>query len=629
MARIQQLPQAVVTKIAAGEVIERPASALKELLENAVDAGSRRIDVDLEQGGMDLLQVVDDGCGIATADLPLAFASHATSKLSNAEELFRIATLGFRGEALASLGGVAQVTLQSRPPGQPHGAEITCHGGTLAPARAWNGTPGTRVAVRHLFYNTPVRRQFLRGPATEMGHASEVFIRQALAPLAPQLTLRHGGKLLYDVPLSADLLDRVALFFGSEVAEQLYPLEAADGAVTLSGYVADPACERGTGQWQYLFVNGRWVRDRQVAYAVRDAYQGLVMTGRHAVAFLFLELPPEQVDVNVHPSKAEVRFRDGPAVCALVRTAVRDRLRQQDLTPRFRVSSSLARPQELAARPAPALWLEPPSPAVPSPEAAPPSAPASPRGPLSAPPAVGPSPPIPGDVPFTGMAGTDAAPAAAPCNAIQVYGTYLIVETSEGLLVLDQHALHERILFEGLKLHLHAGPLEAQRLLIPIPVHLPAAQAALALEHRTALARLGLMVEEFGGQTVLLTSTRRSLASVPRSPSCGVWPITWPAGSGLRKRSNCCTTCSAWWPVTRRCAAATCCRGRRSPPWWPSAPLSGIRTTARTAGPPPCCSPGTTWTGSFGASSSQVQRLFVGASCARAIHCPCSHDRSA
>src|SRR5437660_5860096 len=215
MGRIHQLPSSVVTKIAAGEVIERPASVVKELLENAVDAGSTRIDLEVEQGGVELIRVVDNGCGIAADDLPLAFASHATSKLGDADDLFRIATLGFRGEALASIGGVAQVTLQSRPPGQPCGAELACHGGELSPVRPWNGAPGTRVEVRHLFYNTPVRRKFLRTTATEMGHICEMVTRLALSHPTLQLTLKHNGKEVYEVPASAGLLDRLALFFGA------------------------------------------------------------------------------------------------------------------------------------------------------------------------------------------------------------------------------------------------------------------------------------------------------------------------------------------------------------------------------------------------------------------------------
>src|SRR5262249_31440105 len=287
MPRIQQLPHSVVTKIAAGEVIDRPASVVKELLENSVDAGSTRIDIEVEQGGTELIRVVDNGCGIHADDLPLAFASHATSKLHNADDLFRIGTLGFRGEALASVGGVAQVALQSRPPAQPCGAEVTCHGGELSPVRPWNGSPGTRIEVHHLFFNTPVRRKFLRTVSTEMGHVCETFTRLALSQPNQHLTLRHNGKGVYEVPLSADLLDRIGLFFGAEVRDQIYPIDAEHGPVKLHGYIADPACERGNAKMQYLFVNGRWVRDRSLGHALQEAYRGLLMTGRYAVAFLF------------------------------------------------------------------------------------------------------------------------------------------------------------------------------------------------------------------------------------------------------------------------------------------------------------------------------------------------------
>jgi DNA mismatch repair protein MutL len=359
MARIQQLPTLVVNKIAAGEVIERPASVVKELLENAVDAGSRRIDVEVEQGGTELIRVADDGGGIHPDDLPLAFASHATSKLRDADDLFRIGTLGFRGEALASIGGIAQVTLQSRPPDQTCGAEVSCHGGDLGAVRPWNGSPGTRIEVRHLFYNTPVRRKFLRTGATEMGHVSETFTRLALAHARTEtrpglhLTLRHNNKPVYDIPAATLLLDRIGLFFGPEVSGQLYAVEARQGPATLTGFIADPACERGTARMQYLYINGRWIRDRSLGHALQEAYRGLLMTGRYAVAFLFLELPPDLVDVNVHPTKAEVRFRDAQALHHLVFSTVRQRLRAENLTARLQVSSTLeptgaVRPQPTA-----------------------------------------------------------------------------------------------------------------------------------------------------------------------------------------------------------------------------------------------------------------------------------------
>jgi DNA mismatch repair protein MutL len=509
MPRIQQLPPSVVTKIAAGEVIERPASVVKELLENAVDAGANRIEVEVEAGGVESIRVVDNGCGIPSDELSLAFASHATSKLTSADDLFRIATLGFRGEALASVGGVAQVLLQSRVPGTPHGAEVTCHGGDLSPVRAWNGAGGTRIEVRHLFYNTPVRRKFLRTTGTEMGHVCEMFTRLALSHPTIHWVLRHNGKLVYEVPATAGLDERVGLFFGTELRDQLYEMEVQQGPVRLRGYIADPACERGNAKMQYLFVNGRWVRDRSLGHALQEGYRGLLMTGRYAVAFLFLDLPPDQVDVNVHPTKAEVRFRDGNALYHLVFGAVRERLRAENLTPRLQVTPVFEPPTAVERT----IWATPPEagPAVPLPE--PPSAPSLPPangdGSAATPPPTLPPPPHVGQGPRPEL------PPPGSFKAIQLYDCYLVLETPEGMLVIDQHALHERILFEQLRRRLRAGPLETQRLLIPEPVELTAEQAARVLDQRGALAELGLGVEDFGGGTVLLTSYPAILSRRP------------------------------------------------------------------------------------------------------------------
>src|ERR1051326_1343099 len=298
MSRTRQLPSDVITKIAAGEVIERPASVVKELLENSIDAGSTRIDVEIDQGGTERICIVDNGCGIAADDLSLAFASHATSKLADADDLFRVRTLGFRGEALASIGSVAQVTLQSRPAGQECGAEISCFGAEILPVKPWNGAPGTRIEVKHLFYNTPVRRKFMRTVSTELGHISEAVTRLALAYPSLHITLQHGGKLVYEIPATASLPERIQLFFGPEVRSKLYEVRSERGPARVTGFVADPACDRGNARMQYLFVNGRWIRDRSLGHAIQEAYRGLLMTGRYAVAYLFIELPPDHVDVN-------------------------------------------------------------------------------------------------------------------------------------------------------------------------------------------------------------------------------------------------------------------------------------------------------------------------------------------
>jgi DNA mismatch repair protein MutL len=526
MARIRQLPSAVVSKIAAGEVIERPASVVKELLENSIDAGGTRIDVEAEQGGCDLIRVVDNGGGIHTDDMHLAFASHATSKLTDADDLFRIGTLGFRGEALSSIGGVAQVKLQSRQPDQPAGNEITCHGGVLSPVRAWNGMPGTRLEVKHLFFNTPVRRKFLRSPGTEMGHLSEIFTRVALARPGLNLTLRHNGKLMYEVPASADLLQRIGLFFGDEVRDQLYPVEAERGPVRLYGFVADPAVERGNAKLQYLFLNGRWIRDRSLSHAIQESYRGLLMTGRYAVTFLFLDMPPDQVDVNVHPTKAEVRFREGQFLYSMFLSTIRNRLSAENLTARLQVTSTLQKP---TAQGTPHNGpLPPPAPSFAGPLPPMPVIP-EPMAPVAAPPA-----PLPATAEALHSAFEEATAPAAEQNvappaaekvlapveqelrAIQLYNAYLVLETPEGMLVIDQHALHERILFEQLKRRIRDGSLETQRLLIPEPVELTAEQAALALEHQAALGELGLQVEDFGGGTLLLHSYPAILGN--RSP---------------------------------------------------------------------------------------------------------------
>jgi DNA mismatch repair protein MutL len=527
--RIQALPSLVVNQIAAGEVIERPASVVKELLENSVDAGSRRIEIDVEQGGHDLVRIVDDGCGITADDLPLAFASHATSKLRDAEDLFRIGTFGFRGEALASIGGVAHVVLQSRPAECQHGAMVECKGSELSEVRVWNGSPGTRIEVRQLFFNIPVRRKFLRTPATEMGHVSENVMRLALAHArlddtsGLHLVLRHNGKLVHEVTAKEDLPARIERFFGPETAKALYAVEGSAGAITLSGFVADPSCDRGNAKMQHLFVNGRWIRDRSLGHAVQEAYRGLLMTGRYAVCFLFIELPTDQVDVNVHPTKSEVRFRNQQALHHLVYTSVKARLRQANLVPKLHATSTIT-PTASVSKAA-----DLPFTARPDLRVVPESVGNGLRAVPPAPPALRDEPP-----PVTSMRsalvseqrnGTEAVPynaKAPPITSItpplpsprphhesprvlQLYDAYLVVETEQGMLVIDQHALHERILFEQFRDRVRAGELQTQRLLIPEPIDLPAEACARALEHADALGELGLGVEDFGGGTILLT----------------------------------------------------------------------------------------------------------------------------
>jgi DNA mismatch repair protein MutL len=335
MPSIRQLPPSVVNKIAAGEVIERPASIVKELMENAVDAGARRIDVVAEQGGLELVRVTDDGSGIAAEQLPLAVASHATSKIRDADDLFRVRTLGFRGEALASIAEVSRLVLRSRTSEEAAGAQLEIAGGTSQGISPCGCAVGTTVEVRQLFYNTPVRRKFLRSTQTEMGHLGEAFIRVALAYPHVHCTLSHNGRSLYDLPAAGDLRDRVGAFFGHDLAADLIAVASQEDDVRLAGFVASPSHSRANARLQYLFLNGRAIRDRALQHALGEAYRGLLLTGRYPIAFLNIEMPPEAVDVNVHPTKLEVRFQESGRLYSQLLGTLRTKFLSTDLTARL------------------------------------------------------------------------------------------------------------------------------------------------------------------------------------------------------------------------------------------------------------------------------------------------------
>ena len=543
--RIQQLSQSVINKIAAGEVIERPASVVKELLENSVDALATRIDVEIEQGGAELIRIVDSGEGIHPDDILLSVASHATSKIRNAEELFSVQTMGFRGEALASISEVSKFRLRTRQAEQLTGIELEVDGGTLSPAKPCGCPVGTQIEVRQLFFNTPVRRKFLKTQSTEFGHISEQFTRVALANPNLQMTLRHNGKQVYDLPATHDLLERLALFYGGELAEHLIPVKGEYGGAKLWGYVAHPSQHKASRKGQYLFLNGRWIQDRSLQHALTEAFRGLLMVGRQPIAFLFLELSPEQVDVNVHPTKSEVRFQDSQVLYRLVLSTLRQQFLGMNLesnfeAPRFqrggsqdggdesvdvqqrRIQQELVTWTEResqrsagAASPVPRLieeqsgsFLEPveaESTSEENPlagytddlfsgevtanggEAARPSQKAAPV------------------VHVADSSDGHPASARASLRAMQVHDCYLVVETEQGITIIDQHALHERIMFESLKSRILAGRLEIQKLLIPVTVELSARECGLLLDQEELLRELGLLVESFGGTTLMLT----------------------------------------------------------------------------------------------------------------------------
>jgi DNA mismatch repair protein MutL len=567
---IRQLPQSLVNRIAAGEVIERPASVVKELLENAVDAGATRIDVAVERGGLDLVRVVDNGGGIPAEELPLAVASHATSKLPDDEALFHVATLGFRGEALASIGEVSRLVLRSRPPQATGGAEIELAGGQLGQVAPCGCPPGTSVEVRNLFFNTPVRRKFLRSVATEFGHVQEAFTRVALARPDVHFTLRHNDRAVFELPGGEGLIARVARLFGRELADGLMWVESADGDVRLSGYAAHPGHSRSNNRMQYLFLNGRYIRDRALQHALGEAYRGLLMVGRYPVAFLTIDMPPDLVDVNVHPTKLEVRFLDSGRLYSQLLAALRSKFLTTDLTTRvgaagvqgggaepgggesaagepLGVSDDDAEAEQLRrqlvdwAKGKVAAWQPLGAAADNDPEATDTShraavaigRAAAERRPLELrplDPAILPRRPPPDDDPPHGAApaAVEALDAVEPeieapprrlgdprPSALQVHNRYLVTETDEGVTIIDQHALHERILYEHLRRRIESGPIETQSLLVPEPVDLTPAEAAAAMEHRELLGRLGLAVESFGGGTVLVTGFPAMLANLP------------------------------------------------------------------------------------------------------------------
>ncbi len=358
MGIIHQLPASVINQIAAGEVVERPASVLKELLENAIDAGATRVDVTVERGGKDLIRVADNGKGMAPDDLPLAFTPHATSKLQEADDLFRIRTLGFRGEALAAIAEVSKVRCQSRQEEAEAGSEMQIDAGIAAPIRACGGPVGTVIEVRHLFHNTPVRRTYLKSDSTEAGHVIEMFTRIALAHPTVHLTYRSGGKVLHDLPAVTGIKDRIGVFFGRELADSLLWVESRFDRTHLWGYVGHPSQSRSSTKGQFMFLSGRYVRDRSLGHALSEGFRGLLMVGRSPVAFLHLDVPPEEVDVNVHPTKVEVRFRDGQRIYSQLLATLRQTFLASDLHSKLQIPREAEPAAESPTADAPAFAIE-------------------------------------------------------------------------------------------------------------------------------------------------------------------------------------------------------------------------------------------------------------------------------
>jgi len=499
--RIKPLPSFVANQIAAGEVVERPASIVKELIENSLDAGAARIAVTVEQAGVKRIVVTDDGCGMHGEDLLLAVSPHATSKIGTAEDLHGVATLGFRGEALASIASVARLAISTCSDADAPAWRIDVHGAQEARTRATAHPRGTTVEVTDLFFNTPARRKFLKTERTELAHLHDVVTRLALARFDVEFEFKPaGGNALHLPALPAAPQKRIAKLLGGGFADAAIAIDERHGDLRLHGWVGKPTHSRGQADQQYFFVNGRAVKDRLVAYAVRQAYRDVLFGGRHPVFVLYLEVDPQEVDVNVHPTKHEVRFRQARSVRDFVFGTLNRALRE-------------VRPGAPAAFPA----------AVRA-HAAPPSAAgaaslqqlmalAEPAG-VSArfgaeshsdPLRVHERTPLPprGDVPPLGFA------------VGQLHGIYILAQNASGLVVVDMHAAHERITYEKMKAaRALQRDVQRQRLLIPVPVELTEADAELAESQRDALAALGLEVDRSGPARVTVRAVPALLGEV-------------------------------------------------------------------------------------------------------------------
>jgi DNA mismatch repair protein MutL len=535
---IHILPPEVANQIAAGEVVERPASAVKELIENSLDAGATDIRVEVREGGRRLIRVQDDGCGIPAAEAALAFERHATSKLATADDLSHLSTLGFRGEALASIASVAQVALLTRSRDEETGTLIRLAEGRAIDREPRGGPPGTLVTVEHLFANVPARLKFLKQPATEAAHIQQIVTRYALAYPERRLSLISDGKLVFQSTGSGKLYDVLVKVYGLEMAREMLAVETNDegrttnndvpsafvlrpSSIVVTGYIGSPSLHRGNRGYITLFVNRRWFQDTSIAYSVIQAYHTMLPVGRYPAAVIFIEIPPEEVDVNVHPTKAEVRFRESGAVFSAVQKAVRRTL------------------TELA--PIPQVGMGGVTSGGPAPDAAwPGSDPA--RSPLLGGPSwserrdallgagqhrLFTSPGLNDQgsgVRSQGSGGRDQESASSfqlpasgdplqPASLLpllrvvgQLSATYIVAEGPDGMYLIDQHAAHERVLYEQMLAEHDGKRLAVQPLLEPLVLDLTPEQAAVVAEELDTLGHLGVEIEPFGGASYLVRS---------------------------------------------------------------------------------------------------------------------------
>jgi DNA mismatch repair protein MutL len=467
MSSIRVLPPEVVNQIAAGEVIERPASIVKELIENSLDAGATRVRIEVEEGGRKRVRVSDDGHGLAADDLLLAFAPHATSKLESADDLLRVKTFGFRGEALASIGAVARVSILSRLRGNPEGAELVVDCGRPEAAKPAAGPEGTSVEVRNLFHEMPGRRKFLRSPDVEMGHVEEAVTRFGVAHPGVRFELVADGVPRLTLPPAAGLRERLGSFFERELVDALVEASSEDAAASFRVLAAPPKFARLSLRGQFVYLNGRFIRDRVLTRAINEAFREMVPHGRYPVAFLFLEVAPGEVDVNVHPTKIEVRFRNVWRLHDRIVAALREKLLASDLAPHLRPGLFAG---ATAGGPTPEAIVE-----------------YFARG--AGPGLVVPSgPPVP--LVATGR------------RCFQLHDRYIVEEADDGIRIIDQHALHERVLLEEIRRQYKSADVPRQLLLLPAMAEVTPAERTRLEEHAAVLESMGLLVDDFGPSSV-------------------------------------------------------------------------------------------------------------------------------
>lgn len=517
---IQILPELLINQIAAGEVIERPASVLKELVENAIDAGARAIEVELEQGGVALVRVSDDGQGIAPDELALAVTRHATSKISSLDDLESVITLGFRGEALPSIGSVARLTLTSRRVDAEHGWKLQVEGGRVGAIEPAAARPGTRVEVRDLFHLVPARRKFLKTERTELARCEEYLKALALARPEVAIELGHNGRSLWRAPAAADpsqMQARLAAVLGRELAASCLQLSQQGPGLALHGWVAPATAARSQADLQFFFVNGRYVRDRLVSHAVRQAFADVLYHGRHPVYVLHLSLDPARVDANVHPAKHEVRFRDGRLVHDFLYRSLHEALagqrpgsvsapdtglpeaqtppasgfRPYGYAPQQRLGLGQVREQLRGYQ---ALYGDSDS-----------------ANSAGAPSTTG-NLPAPAAWPATDAPEDDAIPPLGYALA-QLAGVYILAQNAQGLIIVDMHAAHERITYERLKQAVQQQGLRIQPLLVPRQLAVSPAEAELAERESAAFAELGFEIERAGPESVRIRAVPEMLAN--------------------------------------------------------------------------------------------------------------------